>query len=133
MVAQMHGVVPLFALPNARVDRAAASKVSISKPLDPRLRVQRFVRRSFYDSVRYAVHIRIGFIEQQCGQRFPPAVLPSSVAEQQSIVRVHAAPRDAIDPSNDVIPKVSETELSTCVATMEQINPTKTSTKAIVE
>ena len=30
---------------NDRVDRAAASEVTISKPPDPRLRVQRFVRR----------------------------------------------------------------------------------------
>jgi hypothetical protein len=32
-------------LTNGRFDRAAASKVSISKPPDPRLRVQRLVTR----------------------------------------------------------------------------------------
>ena len=35
---------------NDRVDRAAASKVSMPKPPDPRLRVQRIVRQDSVDS-----------------------------------------------------------------------------------
>jgi hypothetical protein len=86
-----------------------------------------------YGCVGYAVHNRVGLIEPQFGQRFPPVVRPPSVAEQQSIVRVHAAPRDAIDPSSDVMPTVSKNELVTCVATEQQINPISVSVNAIVE
>jgi hypothetical protein len=81
---------------NVRVDRAAASKVSISKPPDPRLRVQRFVRRCVSQLAPHQATPNI--LSGVFARSLPPRTLPQIRGTEICICSIWLVRRTPITP-----------------------------------